>query len=201
MNSRPTQEELKAANHATLRAHATSDEAKALVARLAATVTEHLLATGVRKNQRKKTAEKLEYATGAFLANLLRPHGSDEPHGCWVYRSMHAKGFTGAAVSYRMFAQIVETLAGLALIDQVAGYRVSDEPGDTGKYAARFRATPALLRFCSKHGVSNLGTRWTTSSSNTTSLSNHWSCAHVRWAASTPTRSPQVGLWSSKGRP
>jgi hypothetical protein len=41
MTSKPTQEELQAASNATLRAHATSDAAKALVARLAAVVEEH----------------------------------------------------------------------------------------------------------------------------------------------------------------
>jgi hypothetical protein len=45
MNSKPTQEELQAATNATLRAHATSDEAKALIARLAAMVDEHAHAT------------------------------------------------------------------------------------------------------------------------------------------------------------
>jgi hypothetical protein len=40
MKSKPTQEELQAAANATLRAHATSDEAKALVAKLAAMVDE-----------------------------------------------------------------------------------------------------------------------------------------------------------------
>ena len=152
MTSKPTQEELQAATNATLRAHATSEEAKALVARLAAMVDEHALAVGVRKNKRNKTAERLDYATGAFLASLLRPHGSERPHE-WVYRSMYAKGFTGATVSYRTFKMLVEGLTGLALIDQIPGHKVSDEPEDTGKYAARFRATPALLRLCSEHGV------------------------------------------------
>jgi hypothetical protein len=41
MNSAATQEELQAATNATLRAHATSDEAKALVAKLAAAVDVH----------------------------------------------------------------------------------------------------------------------------------------------------------------
>jgi hypothetical protein len=41
MTSAATQEELQAATNATLRAHATSDEAKALVARLASMVDEH----------------------------------------------------------------------------------------------------------------------------------------------------------------
>jgi hypothetical protein len=45
----------------TLRAHATSDEAKALVARLAARVDEHAHAVGLRKHKRNKTAERLQY--------------------------------------------------------------------------------------------------------------------------------------------
>jgi hypothetical protein len=61
---------LQAATNATLRAHATSDEAKPLVAKLAAMIDEHAHAVGLRKNKRGKTAAKLRYATGAFLANL-----------------------------------------------------------------------------------------------------------------------------------
>src|ERR1700738_4388560 len=72
MTSKPTQEELQAATNATLRAHATSDEAKTLVAKLAAMVDEHAHAVGLRKHKRNKTAERLEYATGGVLADLLR---------------------------------------------------------------------------------------------------------------------------------
>jgi hypothetical protein len=61
MTSKATQEELQAASYANLRAHATSDEANALVGKLAAMVEEHSLKTGLRKNRRKDTAEKLEY--------------------------------------------------------------------------------------------------------------------------------------------
>jgi hypothetical protein len=152
MTSKPTQEELQAATNATLRAHATSDEAKALVARLAAMVDEYAHAVGLRKHKRNKTALKLEYATGAFLAYLLRAHGPEQSSE-WVYRSMHAKSFTGAKVSSRTFTQLIEGLKGLAFIDHVAGHQVSDDPSDTGQYAARFSATPALLKFCSEHGV------------------------------------------------
>jgi hypothetical protein len=49
MKPKLTQEELQAATNATLRAHATSDEAKALVARLAAVVEEHAHAVGLHK--------------------------------------------------------------------------------------------------------------------------------------------------------
>src|SRR5258708_9412194 len=149
MNSPPTQEELQAATNATLRAHATSDEAKALVARLVGMLEEHALAVGLRKNRRNKTAEKLEYATGAFLANLLRAQCSEQSSE-WVYRSMYAKGLTGPGVSYRTCKLLVEGLKRLALIDQIAGHKVSDKPEDTGRYAARFRATPMLLRLRSR---------------------------------------------------
>jgi hypothetical protein len=151
MKSKPTQEELQAATNATLRAHATSDEAKALVARLAAMVEEHSVAVGDRKYKRKSTAGKLEYATGAFLAYLLRAQGP-ERRSKWVYRSKHAKSFTGA-VSRRTFGQLTDGLIGLALIDHIPGHKVSGEPEDTGKYAARFRATPKLLCLCSEYGV------------------------------------------------
>jgi hypothetical protein len=152
MKDRATQEELQAATNATLRAHATSDEAKALVAKLAAIVDEHAHAVGLRKHKRNKTAERLEYATGAFLAYLLRAHGSEQASE-WVYRSMYAKGFTGAAVSYRTFTQLIEGMTRLALINQVPGHKVSNAPEDTARYAARFRATPALLRYCREHGI------------------------------------------------
>jgi hypothetical protein len=148
-----SQEELQAATYATLRAHATSEQAKALVAKLSSMVEENSIAAGVRKNKRKDTANKLEYATGAFLADLLRPLDADEPNG-WVYRSLKKAAFTGAAVPRRTFEQLYEGLKGLAFLDHVPGHKVAkDRYEDRTQYASRFRATPALLRFCAEHGV------------------------------------------------
>ena len=148
-----TQEELQAARYATLRAHATTEQAKALVAKLASMVEEHSLATGLRKNRRKATAGKLEYATGAFLADLLRPLDAEEANG-WVYKSLKKAAFTGAAVPRRTFEQLYEALKGLGFLDHVLGHKVAnDRYADTTQYASRFRATPALLRFCTEHGV------------------------------------------------
>jgi hypothetical protein len=130
MTSKPTQEELQAATNATLRAHATSDEAKALVAKLAGMVDEYAHAVGLRKNKRGKTAAKLQYATGAFLANLLRAHDPEQSTE-WVYRSLYRKGFSRAAVSYLTFMELLESLKGLALLEHIKGHKVSDEPGDT----------------------------------------------------------------------
>ena len=153
MISKATQEELQAASYATLRAHATSEQANALVAKLASMVEEHTIRAGLRQRKRRDTAGKLEYATGAFLADLLRPLDAEEPNG-WVYRSLNKASFTGKPVGRHAFDQLIEGLKGLAFLEQVPGHKVSDEPGDTGKYAARFRATPALLKLCTDDGVS-----------------------------------------------
>ena len=41
----------------------------------------------------------------------------------------------------------------LRLLQHVDGHDVSSEPEDRSKFAARFRATPALLTFCTEHSV------------------------------------------------
>jgi hypothetical protein len=148
----PTEEELKTATYATLRAHAISEPAKALVSTLAAMLDHHALATGARKNKRKSTAEKLDYAVGAFLADLLRGYADSEPEpNPWVYRSMHAASFTGDAVSSRTFGRLVDGLTQLGFIQHIDGHKVDSE--NRSKFAARFRATPALLAFCSDRAV------------------------------------------------
>ena len=146
------QQELRAATYATLRAHAISEPAKALVSALASMVDAHALATGTRKNKRKTTADKLDYAVGAFLADLLWPYGGNAPtRNPWVHRSKQAERFNGASVSYRTFKGLVDGLMQLGLIQHVDGHRLDDV--DKGKYAARYRATPALLVLCSDHAV------------------------------------------------
>lgn len=146
------QEELQSATFAALRAHATSEQAKALVAELSLMIEEHTIRTGLRQRKRRDMAGKLQYATGAFLADLLRPVDAEEPNG-WVYRSLNKASFTGKRVGRHAFFQLLDGLKGLGFLQHVPGPKVSDERADTGRYAARFRATPALLRFCTEHGV------------------------------------------------
>jgi hypothetical protein len=147
------QEELQAANYAALRADPVSEHATALVAKLSSMVEDRTVQIGLRKNKRKDTAGKLEYATGAFLADLLRPLEADEPNG-WVYRSLKKASFNGGAVPWRTFEQLMEGLKSLAYLDHVHGHKVAkDRYEDRTQYASRFRATPALLKICSEHGV------------------------------------------------
>lgn len=152
MTMADAKEELQAASYAALRAHPTSEPAKALVAKLSLMVEERTIQTGLRERRRRDTAGKLEYATGAFLADLLRPLDAEEPNG-WVYRSLHKASFTGAPVGRHAFNQLYNGLEGLGFLQHVPGHKVSGERSDTGKYAARFRATPELLRFCTEQGV------------------------------------------------
>ncbi|MBR1255208.1 hypothetical protein JQ634_16045 [Bradyrhizobium sp. AUGA SZCCT0240] len=84
------------------------------------------------------------------MADLLRPLDAVEPNG-WVYRSLNKVSFTGKPVGRRAFNQLIDGLKGLALMEHVPGHKVL---GDPGEYAARFRATPALLKFCADNGVS-----------------------------------------------
>jgi hypothetical protein len=145
------QDELQAATYAALRAHPISEQATALVSTLARMLNDHALATGARQNKRKSTAEKLDYAVGAFLADLLRAYGDSEPTpNPWVYRSMHKQSF-GPSVSYRTFKGLVDGLKQLGFIQHIDGYRVDSE--DRGKFGARFRATPDLLAFCRERAV------------------------------------------------
>ena len=68
MTDRATQEELQAATNAILRAHATSDEAKALVVRLAAMVDEHT------RTRRSGCSKK---------QNVVRTHHTDDQSIRW----------------------------------------------------------------------------------------------------------------------
>jgi hypothetical protein len=148
------QEELQAASYAALRAHANTKEAEVVVKTLAVMLEDHAIATGARKNKRRGSmAEKFEYAVGAFLADLLCVHiPTEPPRSPWVYRSTHVHSFPGP-VSYRTFMALVDGLKKRRLIHHVPGHKVSSEAGDTGRFAARFRATPALLSFCREHAV------------------------------------------------
>ncbi|NEU96034.1 hypothetical protein [Bradyrhizobium uaiense] len=149
-----TQEELQAASYAALRAHATSERAQALVAKLASMVEEKTIQIGLRQRKRRGAAAsaKLEYATGAFLADLLRPFDAEQ-HSGWVYKSLSKASFTGAPVGRHAFFQLRDGLEGLGFLQHVPGHKVSGERSDVGQYAARFRATQELLKFCTEQGV------------------------------------------------
>ena len=148
----PTEEELQAATYASLRAHPISEQATALVSTLAA-----MLETTPLRRERGRTSARApprnwtmrwERSLRTYCERMAIASRTPNP---WVYRSMHTKSFNGASVSYRTFGWLVDGLTQLGFIQHVEGHRVDSE--DRGKFAARFRATPALLAFCSDRAV------------------------------------------------
>jgi hypothetical protein len=85
----------EASLYASLNSKAVTDEARALVDSLCHGMEFHERHTGSRSYKRHGAKlEQLEFAMGAFLADLLRAANNEEADG-WVFRSMKAETFTG----------------------------------------------------------------------------------------------------------
>lgn len=161
---------LQGATYATLRGRAITQDAKALVKDLCEQVTAYEMTSKARKNQRKSTAAKMQQAVGAFAADLLLALSGNDPRQ-WVYRALHAQGFTGEPVTYRMFSGLVGAMERLGLVERASGvaqwaegfteYDVTagrEIPGTakaqvTSRKAARFRASHALVKLANRHRV------------------------------------------------
>jgi hypothetical protein len=113
-----------------------------------------------------KPGPGVEYAVGAFLADLLAAQ-SDDRRSKWVFRSLHAKRFTGGPVGHKVFKRVLEALKNLGLVEHAVGVMqfINSAFGNTliDRRAARFTATPALLELTAKHRVplQSVGTHFT----------------------------------------
>ncbi|MFC1459338.1 hypothetical protein ACETIH_22060 [Microvirga arabica] len=145
---------------ATLTRIAATPEAKGFIEAVLAALEDHETAVGTRQRRRSKAAQVgFLRALEAFLGDLLK--GARMTQGRWVYRSRHAKSFSGQEVGYRPFVAVTEAMEALGLIEVIGGYNATKtiqwEGGPTSHYqlgkAARFRATQALLDLASRTGV------------------------------------------------
>jgi|GEM_PF-529288 len=156
----PTEDELKAANMATLDAVVASPEAVALVDALMDRLSLRRADNGTRKLT-EAAYSSYRLAVGALLADLLLNVKADQlPNP--VYRSMRSNAFTGGPVTYRAFNEVQAALVDLGLLERFRGYNqvtpaLNYETGEMGQMtrgkAARFRGTPALYRLCHDHKV------------------------------------------------
>jgi hypothetical protein len=152
--SRRRARQLNLATHAPLNSRAISDAARCLIDDLHVEISKWQQKSSGRKYKRRATATKFVGAVEAFLADLLRARAYGNG---WVYRSLHAQGFTGQRVSYRHFVSLVEALSGLGLLEQMAGFQQKVDFGSgplvsRGK-ASRFRAAPKLIALAKRHGI------------------------------------------------
>jgi hypothetical protein len=144
---------LKDAAHASLQGSAKSKAANKFVAilcaRLAAYESEH-------GTYQHKPGPAVEKAIGAFLADLLVAQFDERPSE-WVHRSLHAKGFSGGPVGHKVFKRVISALKGLGLVEHAEGFaEFSNSPFGSSvsqRWAARFKATPAMLELAARHRV------------------------------------------------
>lgn len=155
-----TPQELGSAPMATLTHRAETPEAKCLVEAVLAVLEDYEASQATRQRQRTKEAQQgFERALEAFLGSLYL--GARKAKGGWVYRSRHAKSFTGEEVGYRPFMAVVDAMEALGLIDIVKGFNAPkivrwegfpDSKYQQGK-ASRYRATQVLLELGARTGV------------------------------------------------
>jgi hypothetical protein len=147
---------------ASLNSTVVSDEARALIDTLRHSMEFHERHTGSRTYQRRGAKlEQLEFALGAFVADLLRAANNGEADG-WVFRSMKAETFTREPVKYRTFKSIVTALSEAEFLTHVPGYQIwrgagfaqaENTPLVTEAKAACFRANQPLLGLAKAKGV------------------------------------------------
>lgn len=175
MTPKATQEELLAATNATLRAHATSDQTKAMINAVYAPLTgtpitdqgravvarlheaieryEFQRVQAPRKNKRKGTAKQFDKAIGAFLADLLLAQAHKKACG-WIWRSLRDESFDNGPVTRTQAKSVVEGLVALGFTRHVKGYPEFSAFGPIRRFVSpKMCATPALLRLCAECGI------------------------------------------------
>jgi len=149
-------DELRYAPLANLRGRSESDEARALVHRLA-----EQYPRGAEKSESAKAYKQVKTRTGfelaiaAFLAELLAAHG-DERRGGWVRCSLNKEDLKGQAVTHTQFANVRKAWVSAGLVDEVKGYPgwfAFGNPGPARGRMTRYKATSKLLAICAEQGV------------------------------------------------
>jgi hypothetical protein len=144
---------LRDAAYASLQGSAKSRAANALVMAVCAQVAGYETEHGTYEH---KPGPLVHGAVAAFLADLLVAQ-SDEKPSAWVHRSLHAKGFSGGLVGHRVFIRALDALKGLGLVEHAGGFAEFSNSvfgsSVTQRWAARFKATPAMLEIAARHRV------------------------------------------------
>jgi hypothetical protein len=159
----PVGDVLRNAAFATLEGTALTPAARKLVDDINTRVVGQLIIAEARNpNSPKANRAKLKKAVEAFLADLLMAHTGKHPKR-WVYRALRPEGFTGGTVGYKTFKPLQQALRDLGLVEHTPGVDQwsagfgDGEDGSAGlvanRWAARFRATPNLLKLSASHGV------------------------------------------------
>jgi hypothetical protein len=152
---REEREPLRNAPLATLSATPMTQEAFRLMGELAKRYPRPQAAKG-KTYARGKTLVPHANAVGAFVADLLDAVRRDRSDG-WLRCSHKKADYTGQYVTWPMFDNVRRAFLEAELVDRKRGfpgwYNGLASSGPISGKLTRYRATPALLEACAKHGV------------------------------------------------
>lgn len=146
--------QLRDARYAALDSRAVSDNANKLVDHLTSEIARWEIRFGRRQRQRRSGADKLRAAVTGFIGDLLLARKPGDAASGWIYRAMHAQGFTGERVSHRTFAALVDALKDQGFVERKQAINFWITGFDTSKqdvhrrFASRFRASSKLMKLC-----------------------------------------------------
>ena len=141
-----------------------SDQARALAAQLTELTVEHEARVQPRTRKRQaKPFKDFQGAVAAFAADLIH-HSQFEEAGGFMYRSSDRDQLQDTLVSSRSFEQLVRFWPEMGWMEKTSFVRAKETwEGDVTHVfmakAARYRATPALLRMAEQYGINGLNIR------------------------------------------
>ena len=144
--------------YADLRSQARTRAATNLIWQVYKDIAEHERASGSRvRGRRVRSGVKFEDAVARCVGDLLRARTGTNTTGR-IYRPTGKSDFSDAPVKYDTFMRVIEGLKALGLVEHRKGRARSQDTGFGFRVtvpgrAARFWATPKLLKLADDHGV------------------------------------------------
>jgi len=144
--------------YADLRSQARTQAASDLISQVYKDIVEHERAGGRRVRWRRaRSGVKFEDAVVRFVGDLLRARTGTSTTGR-IYRPTGKSDFNDAPVKYDMFMTALDGLKALGLVGHRKGHTRYQETGFDARVtvpgrAARFWATPKLLKFAEQQGI------------------------------------------------
>jgi hypothetical protein len=141
-----------------LRSRSRTASANTLIGHLRVEVEQHEQRTSSRvRKRRDRSSAKFTEALERIVGDLLRARAGTNTTGR-IFRSLGKSNFSDASVKYDMFKTALDGLKALGLVGHRKGRTRYQETGFDARVtvpgrAARFWATPKLLKLAEQHGI------------------------------------------------
>ena len=144
--------------YAELRSRSRTPAATELIARVCTDIEQHEQTVGSRVRQRRdRSSAKFTEALERLVGDLLRARAGTNATGR-IFRAVGKTSFRDAPVKYDMFMGALDGLKAFGLVGHRKGQTRSRDTGfgfrvTTPGRAARFWATPKLVKLAEEHGI------------------------------------------------